>query len=123
VTSHEPHIVMDETTGLEGVQDDSGAWVVEPAFDDLTNDLYSDYMIAQPQGSDLWGVVDASGEWVVQPEYAAIVHDFDTDELAVMDADTGLWGYIDFDGEWMVEPTFAHETRMSESGYALAELA
>ncbi len=118
-----PRAEWDEATGLDGIRNPDGTWLVEPSFSQLRSRGYSDLLVAYPaEEPKSCGIVNRSGEWLLPPIYEDIVIPADGDEaVAVMDADSGLWGYVRWDGTWAIEPRFADATRMGPDGYALAE--
>ena len=72
-----------------GFIDKTGAWIVEPKFDDAES-FIDGAAVVNIAGK--WGYIDKTGAWIVEPMYSSISN-FSDGALPVKHA--GKWGFID----------------------------
>lgn len=120
--------------GRYGYADQTGAWVIEPRFDDAS-EFSSDIAAVRQDGK--WGYIDRKGAWVITPRYRSVFvftggrawvklsdkygcinragewviepgYDDvwgDEDGMTLVRVD-GKYGWIDYEGAWVIEPKF-----------------
>ena len=109
-------LAAQDTSELWGYIDETGAWVISPAFAEARNFWSSGLALVKDAQSQLWGLIDASGSFVVQPTFDNIGNSFGDDMFRVRIPERG-WGYIDATGAFVIEPQFDAATDFSE-GFA-----
>ena len=109
-------LAAQDTSELWGYIDETGAWVISPAFAEARNFWSSGLALVKDAQSQLWGLIDASGSFVVQPTFDNIGNSFGDDMFRVRIPDRG-WGYIDATGAFVIEPQFDAATDFSD-GFA-----
>jgi hypothetical protein len=85
-----------------GVIDESGAYVIEPVFDEL-GDKFSHGKLAAKQGA-YWGYIDRTGAFVIEPAFE-FAECFEDNGLAEVGFDSRI-GFIDEAGEYVIEPEY-----------------
>ena len=99
---------------LWGFIDATGAWVIEPQFEDVASEPGPSYDVGAGV-SPLETVYDA-----LYTECMGLTPGvFDGRLAAVKDEESGLWGYIDRTGAWAIEPTYEKAGTFSPDGFAV----
>ncbi len=93
---------LDATSGLWGLLDASGSWVLEPSLS-VQPGSWSQSGTPACDGS-LWGFVGAAGSWLVSPAFKAL-GPLSADGYAAAQSTSGLWGIVSSGGSWAVEPS------------------
>ena len=104
----------DGNPNLWGFIDATGAWVIEPQFDDVASEPGPSYDVGAGV-SPLETVYDA-----LYTECMGLTPGvFDGRLAAVKDEESGLWGYIDRTGAWAIEPAYENAGTFSPDGFAV----
>ena len=88
--------------GLVGIVDGTGAWLLPPAWEELS--LFVDG-IAPAKLNSLWGLIDETGAWVALPQWEDCWGFHNGRAFAKQN---GLWGLVDPTGAWIAPPQWAY---------------
>ncbi len=108
-----------------GYIDTTGAYVVEPRFDDASAFTVGLAAVAEFDGKDRkWGYIDSTGEYAIGPKFSdcGVFAGNGLAPVRVYDKsgreNTEKWGYIDKTGEFVIEPQFDDAHEFAENGLA-----
>lgn len=87
----------------EGYVDPSGAWAIDPAFDEA--DFFDDHDMARVRVGENWGWIDTRGAWVIKPRFTEARDFFENRAAVVVYGER--WSYIDREGRRITDLTFA----------------
>lgn len=90
---------------LWGFIDNSGHWVISPAFVEAKAFWYSGLALVRDTQTLLWGMIDSSGNYAIEPTFDQIGRWFNGKLFRVHVPDRG-WGYIDKAGAFVIAPQF-----------------
>ncbi len=95
-----------EVDGKWGYIDESGAFAIEPQFDEIRPfSPFKSCGLAGVSVDGKWGIIDENGKFVVNPQYDNVVSMCSTDGYLVV-TKNGKWGVVDREGKEVIPCQF-----------------
>ena len=105
--------VRDSESGLWGVINTKGEYVIKPQFYNLSLYGFNEGLCgAYDSKTGKWGFIDKAGAFVIKPQFDEVFHFSEglCGAAAGVDDGTGFkerrWGFIDNKGSWRIEPKY-----------------
>lgn len=95
-------LIPAEINGKCGMINETGKWIIQPKYDDVTN--FSDIGQAIVKQNDKYGIINESGKIIIKPKYETVFH-FSENGLACIKR-KGKWGYINMAGKMAIKAKY-----------------